>query len=219
MIIYTHYSDSHKYLYENFFRPSLRKIYTKEQVLIKCTHHPQLTLNGSFMTDGWKQTMGIKIDVILDALKTDKEGKFIFADCDIQFFKPFVDDVLEELKTCDIACQEDRGSLCAGFFGCNINSRTLSLFEEIKRNLYYMANDQVALNHFKDMVKYKMLDKEKYYTAGNFFQNSHTGTFVWDNVTDIAPPKNMLLHHANYVIGVDNKINLLKMIRKNETVV
>ena len=38
---------------------------------------------------------------------------------------------------------------------------------------------------------------------------------IWDNKTDIKPTKEMVLHHANYVVGVDNKIKLLEMIQNN----
>ena len=77
-----------------------------------------------------------------------------------------------------------------------------------------MVNDQVALNRLKDMVDYKFLDKEKYYTIGNFYDNPD-GTHVWDGVTSIMPPKNMKLHHANYVVGVEDKIKLIKLIKNH----
>ena len=77
-----------------------------------------------------------------------------------------------------------------------------------------MVNDQVALNRLKDMVDYKLLDKEKYYTIGNFYNNPD-GTHVWDGVTDILPPREIKIHHANYVVGVKDKIKLIKLIQNN----
>jgi len=216
MIIYTHYSDSHKTMYEEYFRASLRRLYSKENVLIKAVYHKQTSNSGSFMSNGWLDTMDIKLDVILAALNETEE--FIFADCDIQFFKPFVHHVQSALKHYDIACQEDRGSLCAGFFGCKSNDKTRALFTNIKSKFREMVNDQVALNNLKDIVSSTTLNREQFYTIGNFFENNN-GTFVWDNVTNITPPPNILLHHANYVVGVDNKINLLKMIKTNEGMV
>ena len=216
MIIYTHYSDSHKEMYENFFKPSLRKIYSKEDVLIKAVYHKQTTSSGSFMSNGWHESMDIKLDVILTAL--NETEKFIFADCDIQFFKPFVSQVLESLEDYDIACQEDRGSLCAGFFGCRSNDKTKELFTTIKNKFREMVNDQVALNNLKNIVSSTLLNKEQFYTIGNFFENKN-GTFVWDNETNITPPSNILLHHANYVVGVENKLKLLNMIKINEGLV
>lgn len=216
MIIYTHYSDSHKAMYENYFRTSLRKLYSKEEVIIRAAYHKQTTVGGQFMSQGWLDAMDIKLDVILRAL--DETAEFIFADCDIQFLKPFIHIVRDELKNFDLVCQEDRGSLCAGFFGCKSNDQTKLLFNTIKKQFRSMVNDQVALNELSHLVKCKMLDKNQFFTVGNFFENSN-GTYVWDNVTTIIPPKEAVLHHANYVIGVDNKMKLLEMIQRNENLV
>lgn len=203
-------------MYEDYFKFSLRKLYSKEEVQIRATYHPQTTSTGSFMSRGWLDTMDIKLNVILDALHST--DKFIFADCDMQFFKPFVHYVEDALKKYDLVCQEDRGSLCAGFFGCISNDRTKKLFNTIKKTFKQMVNDQVALNNLKHLVNSTTLDKNLFYTIGNFFENKD-GTFVWDNKTNITPPSNILLHHANYVVGVDNKIKLLKMIKQNENMV
>ncbi len=215
MNIYTHYSDSHKEMYTEFFKTSLRNIYTKSEVLIKAVYHTQ-TNSGSFMSEGWLDSMDIKLDIILNALEESEE--FIFADCDIQFFKPFIHIVQSNLKTYDIVCQEDRGSLCAGFFGCKSNERTRELFRAVKQNFRLMVNDQVALNNFKHLARCATLDINQFYTIGNFFENNN-GTSIWDNITNITPPSNILLHHANYVVGVENKINLLNMIKQNESMV
>jgi hypothetical protein len=212
MIIYTNFSESHKDMYDRYFLPSLRNIYSKNEVKVKALFHKQLSPTGDFMSPGFLDTMDIKIDLILQALA--ESDKFIFADCDVQFFKPFIKDIETQLNEYDLVAQEDRGSICAGFFGCNSNIKTVNLFKEIKSNFRYMVNDQEALNRLKHKVKYKLLDKEQYYTIGNFFKNSN-GTFVWDNITNIIPPRNILIHHANYVIGTSNKIKLLDMVKSN----
>jgi len=38
---------------------------------------------------------------------------------------------------------------------------------------------------------------------------------MYDNSTNIIPPVNMLIHHGNYVQGVDNKLKLMQMIKNN----
>lgn len=224
MTIYTHFSDSHKEMYERYFIQSLRKLYTKDEVKVVAAYHPQTTQSGSFMTPGWLDSMDIKLRLISEAL--EQESQFIFADCDIQFFRSFVSDIVEQLKSVDMVFQEDRESLCAGFFGCNSNERTKQLFTSIHTHFRSLVNDQVALNNFKDTITYKLLDKEQYYTIGNFFENKND-TFVWnnltyiipsniwDNTTNIIPPKNIVMHHANYVIGTENKLKLLEMIKTN----
>lgn len=213
MKIYTHYSDSHKLMYDNF-KQTLRGIYSKEEATIRCLYHPQTTQSGSFMTHGWLDSMEYKLNLILDAIDENKDGWFIFADCDVQFFKPFIKDLENILQNADIACQEDRGSLCAGFFACQSNIKTLNLFKTIKSNFRHLVNDQVALNELHHLATSKMLDNKKYFTIGNVFNNLN-GTFNWDNYTNITPPKEMIMHHANYVVGVENKQKLLSMIKQN----
>jgi len=213
MKIYTHYSDSHKSMYDSF-KYTLRSIYSKEQAAIRVLYHPQTTIHGAFMSQGWLDSMEYKINLILDAINENKGNWFVFADCDVQFFKPFLKDLESNLQNVDIVCQEDRGSLCAGFFACQSNFRTLNLFETIKKNFRHLVNDQVALNEFKHLARCKTLDNKKYYTIGNFFNNTD-GTFNWDGITNIIPPKEILVHHANYVVGVENKQKLLDMIKHN----
>ena len=166
------------------------------------------------MEEGWLDSMRYKLQVILQAIEENKNDFFIFADTDIVFYRKFIEDLKNEIGDHDIACQEDCNSLCAGFFIARGNDKNKILFTEIYNNFTQMVNDQVALNHFKDMVSYKFLDKEKYYTIGNFFDNAD-GTHRWDGLTNILPPEKMMIHHANYVEGVEEKIKLISLIKKN----
>lgn len=214
MVIYSHYSDSHKEIYNDFFLPSLRKIYSKSDLRLRVLHHEQTTSEGMFMSPGWLDTMNYKISVILTAMEENWNKWFIFSDCDVQFFSPFLDDIADQINNRDIVCQEDRDSLCAGFFACKGNEKMKTLWEKIRLNFRALVNDQAALNYYRGSFSSGLLDKEKYFTVGNFFENRN-GTFVWDNYTNIVPPKNIVLHHANYVEGTKNKIALLEMVRKN----
>lgn len=214
MKIYTHYSDSHRDLYENYFKKSIRDLYTKDELIIRSACHKQTTQSGKFMEQGWLESMKYKLQVILQAIEENKDDYFIFSDVDIYYYDRFLDDLVESVRDYDIACQEDCGTLCAGFFIAKSNDSVKSLFEKVYKTFTTLVNDQVALNHHKDMVNFKLLDKEKYFTIGNFFNNDD-GTHIWDNSSNIIPPANMLIHHGNYVQGVDNKINLMQMVKAN----
>ena len=214
MKLYTHYSDSHKELYENYFKKSLRELYTKDELIIRTASHKQTTQSGSFMEEGWLESMKYKLEVILQAIKENENEYFIFSDVDIIYYDKFIDDLLQSVEGYDIACQEDCGTLCAGFFIAKGNEKILNLFTKIYRTFTTLVNDQVALNHYKTDVNFKFLDKEKYYTIGNFFNNTN-GTHVWDNKSNIVPPKSIKMHHANYAEGVENKIKLINMIKGN----
>ena len=68
MKVYTHYSESHKDLYENYFKKSLRELYTKDELAIRSACHKQTTSAGSFMEAGWLESMQYKLEVILKAI-------------------------------------------------------------------------------------------------------------------------------------------------------
>ena len=214
MKIYTHYSESHSDLYNNYFKPSLRRLYDKDKITIRAANHRQTTSKGMFMESGWNDSMRYKLQVILAAIEENKDSHFIFSDVDIVFYKKFIEDLLEKVADYDIALQEDCGSLCAGFFIAKGNQKNKKLFETIYNNFTELVNDQVALNHYRHMINYTLLDTEEYYTIGNFFNNPD-GTHNWDNTTNIDPPKKIRLHHANYVKGVGNKNALIDMIKTN----
>ena len=72
MKVYTHYSKSHKDLYENYFKKSLRELYTKDELAIRSACHRQTTSAGSFMEDGWLESMQYKLEVILKVLNNKK---------------------------------------------------------------------------------------------------------------------------------------------------
>lgn len=213
MKIYTHYSDSHKDVYESYFKKSLRSLYTKDELPLRVLYHKQTTRDGHFMTEGWLDAMDYKVDVILNALFECKDSWFIFADVDVVFIKPFLQDLEQRLEYYDAVFQEDRTTLCAGFFACKSNERTMKLFQTVKTTFKNNHNDQVALNRYKDLARCGLLDNKRYYTIGNYFNGTHNA--VWDNETNIIPPKELLVYHANYIEGVNNKIKAIQMIAEN----
>jgi hypothetical protein len=213
--IYTLYSDTHRDVYENFFKKSIRSLYTKEQLPIRTHVLSELKGTGEYMTKEWILSLDVKVNIILTALEENKNGWFIYADSDIQFFKPFLKELEVELQDCDLVAQQDEDTLCAGFFAARSNDATLAFFKTIKQHFWHFLNDQLAFNEFKTMINYKGLDKEKYYTTGNYFDNKNDGTHNWDGTTNIIPPKNIVMHHANYVKGVPYKVKLLEMIKNN----
>jgi len=215
MKIYTLYSDSHKHFYNDFFKKSIRSIYSKKDLTIRAHEMTNIKGTGEYMSREWIDSLNIKVDIILTALEENKDDWFIYADSDIQFFKPFLDDLKFQIRDCDLVAQQDESTLCAGFFAAWSNDANLAFFKKIKQHFWQFQNDQVAFNHFKSMINYKGLDKSKYYTAGNFFNNKIDGTHNWDGITNIIPPKDIILHHANYVIGVDRKTKLLNLIKDN----
>jgi hypothetical protein len=78
------------------------------------------------------------------------------------------------------------------------------MFEKMRDN--YNKEDQTSLNNNIHLVNYKFLSR-KFFTIGQLIGG------VWDE-QDFNLPKNILTHHANWVVGIDNKIKLLDIVRK-----
>ena len=210
--IYTHYSKSHEVFYNNYFLPSLRNHYTKDEVNVRVYKQDQYTQDGTFMESGWIKTMEEKLEVIIQAIQENWNKWFIFSDCDIQFFGKFVDIVEKELESVDIVAQEDIGTLCAGFFGCKGNDVMLDVFKKVLVTFKQLGNDQVALNYYRNEYKYKYLNSNQFYTIGH--ENKQLDSPIWDNISIPLISKSILVHHANFVVGVKNKLKLMEIVKK-----
>lgn len=202
MKLYTIHSDSHDELYKSFFVPTLPKDLELHSSLI-----PQECETANFKEKGWKQTCYRKTEIFLKACEENTNDIFVFSDVDVQFFNnTIVDILLEELSDYDLACQYDTGYLpyCSGFFVCRVNSRTKDLFYKI--NKLYIEEDQTSLNYYIKTCNAKFLSSRFYTVAQSI------GT-VWIG-QDFDIPNNILMHHANWVVGIKNKVSLLKLVRE-----
>lgn len=199
MKIYTYYTDSHSILFSNWFEKTITDL---EIVAIK---GEQECPTGGYYSNGWKTTTMRKVDVFIKAVKENMNDIFIFSDVDIQFFGSIKEVLINELGDSDIAIQNDyNGGLCSGFFICRGNERTLNMFENMKRNESQYLEDQHALNMNLKYCNVKVLSN-RFWTFG-----SHGTQWKGQNF-DI--PDNILMHHSNWVEGVDNKIKLLEYVR------
>lgn len=209
MKLYTCYSDSHKILFDNYFYPSL-----PEDVDLVVTHLQQIG-DGSYKNSGWRLSMMEKVKVILRAL--DENDYFIWSDCDVQFFGPIVDTLLSELGDFELACQNDsRGLYCAGFFICKSTPNTKKLFRnifEIMLKESSLDDDQEQLNKLIKNCKGKFLSN-RFWTVGVSLEENSRSLVCWSD-QDFEIPQNILVHHANWTVGIENKIKLLEMVRKN----
>lgn len=225
MKIYTIFTDSHQQLLHEYFIPSLYNNINYSEpkpidIIIKKI--PQFCPTATYGRKGWMETMLNKVDQHIEACEYNLGKQFIYFDCDVQFFKPFIDDMIEELGDFDIACQNDifpyenRQTYCAGMFICNANEKTLDFFKSIRKNMVensyrpHEYNDQVALNENLYKIKHKLLSC-KFYTI------AQTTNCLWDNNYNINNiPNNISIHHANWTHGVDNKIKLLNFIKTKQ---
>jgi len=207
MKLYTFYTESHSVLLNNYFLPSIPKNDNLELIVEKM---PQECETGNYMDGGWNITMKRKVDYILRSIDECYGDVFIHADCDIEFYKPITKDLVEQLGEYDLAGIDDGpDNICCGFFICRANDRIKNLFQKIRTNIDSYLNDQVALNHLKhNKISFKFLNKLYYNVSFSIGRR-------WDPTIKIPYiDKNILMAHANFTVGVDNKRKLLDEIKK-----
>lgn len=223
MKVYTIYSESHREMYE-MFNNSIHTLNPDLEIMADFIN--QDCPSGQYMSKGWVNTMARKLDCILHAI--DANDTFIHSDVDIIFQKGVKDALLEELGDHDIAFQKDSKSkgasgnlqewYCMGFFVCRPNARIKELFLKIKNTLdEFEGNDQMALNHYIggykndnpghgwNDIKYKHLS-DSFYTFG--LSPECTG-MPWEG-QEFYIPENTYTFHANWTLGTDNKLRLMR---------
>lgn len=201
--LYTLYTESHRPLIENWFLPSI-----KDFVIVHVYHLPQECPTGKYKQRGWKKTTIKKVKIIIEAIKKHKGGWFIYSDADIQFFEPIGDEISNMLNEYDLVIQQDnpKGFACSGFFGCRANDVILTLWKRVLSNMKETSHsDQGALNYVlrhnsKDLNFKWALLPETYFGAGFF-----TGK-MWEPNMMLDVPERIKIHHANWTVGVENKI-------------
>ncbi len=164
------------------------------------------------MSEGWSNTMRRKIDYILYSLEHTKEhGIFIHSDIDIVFYDKIKTDILNLMNGYDILFQRDskdnNHSLCMGFFACVKNDKTVDFFKNIYTNLHKYDNDQTAVNSL--IKKYNL----KYGNLPNNYYSVGVENGLWEGDEDIKIPEKILIHHANFTVGVENKIKLINLVK------
>lgn len=197
--LYTFYTETHKSLYYNYFLDSYKKTNMNFELISDCFEQE---CDGNFMSDGWNKTMYKKIYQILKACGDNE--LFIHSDCDVYFKKNIKEPILQELDDFDIAFQDDvLSGYCMGFFICKPSKEISILFRDVINNIDKYGNDQVALN--KLINKYNIKHKK---LSNRFFSYGQLKSGLWNN-NNFELPSNALMMHANYTIGIENKMKLL----------
>jgi hypothetical protein len=215
--LYVCYTPSHEVLMKEWFLPSLQDDY--ELVIEKFDQECE---SATYMSTGWKKTTLKKVEFILRAVQENWETVFIFADADIQFFRPSKESILHAIEGKDIVCQKnapkgkffETGDLCSGFFACACNEKTLRLWQLVKKCMMETEHsDQNSLNTVLKNENHQ-LNIVWDYLPNNFFGGGlFTGKY-WCPGDPLTIPDNIIMHHANWTAGIPNKIAQLKYVRE-----
>ena len=206
-MIYTFYTDTHKIFLDNWFMKTI-----KEKDKVHVEKFKQECLTGVFSGGGWKQTMLKKVNYIRECLT--QPDPFFHLDCDIQFFDSFYDDYMKimEKNNLDILSQHDNHkTVCCGFMLIRPSDKMRKIWDEVyketKRGTY--NNDQHAFNSI--ILQHKL----------NFMFLGQDCFSIWMTNPGWEPSHKIKLpniklkaHHANYTMGIENKIKLMEVVKK-----
>ena len=232
------YSDSHRLFLDNFF---LKTFPFEPNVSLSLERMPQ-KCGGGLFSDGWRDQMIEKQKFINKTLQTFFDNEIIvFCDVDMAFYGELADDLRECLGDNDIAFMKDHNNSeefgrCGGFFVARSNEKTRELFNEVLKRLRSFSNEQstdfnTSEQHTINSVLKSLPDikwaylPQRYYTHGlytdgidNFSEKDQSGLW-WQNKNreeknNIFIPTDIKVHHANWAVGIDNKIELLDFVYK-----
>ena len=221
MKLYTTYSESHAKIFEQWFVPSLKS--TNPNIDLRYYVYEQVCPSARFMSNGWKQTMIIKNELIVYSLDKAEEGEIIIqSDADVQFFKDIEKNLdLDLFIDNDIVCQKDGDGSCGepfcyGFMLIKNNSKTRAMFNYILEVMKTIEDHPRAITDQQLLNKiYKEFDVSIFGYDPSYFSicmSNHCR--VWNGEELVNIPDNLILHHANWTVGVDNKIKLFDMVKR-----
>ena len=211
MKLYTVFTQSHRSLFEDYF---LKTLPFDSRIELRALFKEQLC-NAEFRSEGWRKTMYYKVNCFIQAAKETPEGEcFIFSDPDIQFFRPFYDDLISHMEGYDAVFQNDYGGgVNTGFFVMRSNKQTRSFLKTVEGNLENFPEEQVCFNFLiKNFENYpsiafktKMLPSN-YWTYGQNFKS-------WDGTESFEIPNDIIMHHSNWTKSFKEKVELLNVVR------
>lgn len=217
----TFYTPSHTILYEKYFLPSFNKSKLNKYYNLHVGEFPQECDKASYMSSGWNDTMMRKVDLILDTIKNHYGEVFVYADVDIQFFRGF--NASTYLKDKDIVFQRNQSKnkrVCAGFFIARANESVYNLWLSVKEQMAQdpKLDDQEPLNRaLRDRTLRNpnlSLDIKWDLLPNTFFNPAlYTGAARWTPGIELELPSKIVLHHANWTVGLENKIKQLDYVK------
>lgn len=207
--LYSFYTPSHEILLKKYFLPSIKDDYN---IIIKKISQ-QSCPTGTFYSQNWYLAVANKADLIMDAIKDNWGTYFIYSDVDIQFFrptKPYITQAMSSNKNLDLLGQAlipGQTIVSTGFMVIKANERSLNLWKDIKHHLLTqkIKGDQYFLNKLlaKHAIKHAVLPETFYLPSGK----------MWAPGKQLKLPHGIILHHASWTKGIENKIKQLEYVK------
>jgi len=202
MKAYCWLTESHAGLLEEFLLPSLPK-----GMPISVVVGEQDCPSGEFMKEGWRESMKARCKWWAEIVANEKEP-FLLLDADVQFFKDPREDLASRLQDFELVGQYDVYTpICCGLMAVRPTRATRQLFIHIWQQFEGFANDQIALNSNLDGLDWASLP-ETYWTIGQA-----NGGQVWTQGEEVNPPADLIAHHGNFTVGLEDKAALMNQVK------
>jgi hypothetical protein len=217
VVIQTLYSPSHAPLYERW-RASLEVTGTRAEIRVR--EVPQECATAEYLSPGWMETMHRKLHGIRDDLaelvERGEPAMLIHSDCDVQWFRDPVEWLADNpqwfANKVDARWQHDgRMYRCAGL---GILRATDDALDEVRDwidrtvkgvpSIY--RHDQDALQEAS--VSFSRILPVEWWSAG-----AQTWSVWTPGAPTPQPPKGIVAHHANWCVGVADKLALMDAVR------
>jgi len=219
--LYTVYSDSHDTLFRKWFLGTMQ-----DDFEVISRRIDQTCPAASYLAEGWTTAVSHKIPLILEAIDAHTEnGFFIFSDVDVQWLGPVAGRLrrhVAENPSIDIFFQADAqkdpggcGNICTGFFVCKGNVRTRAFWTLVgERMRRHGMGDQVTS---QEIIRSNVVGGLNVGTLPEEFWGPGSGLVAplrWKPGMFLDPPPNLLVHHANWTVGVPHKDAQLEYIAR-----
>ena len=159
-----------------------------------------------FATPDFNRLMRAKVEVILDAMETNKE--VLWVDSDIVFLKNCIEDIRVRKGNAEMCFQPSLSNpVCTGFFYVKSSPRTKNFLKGVIEFMKQNPNidDEQAINHtFHQFgLLATVLPYWNYPVGMAFF--SHNG-----GISSALEQSKVYIVHNNYIVGNENKVNRFK---------
>lgn len=213
MNIYTFYTPSHKIFFNQYFKPTASQEFTVNGHL----HETQLCPEALYKSEGWRTTQIEKVKHWINCIRTNFGDHIICCDTDIQFLGPIKDKIIDYLGDGDIGFQQNwlGGKICSGFFVCKCCPKTLEFFE-LTLNKLKILNREDTAGGGEQYVMQEIIEKKflnlKYIKLK--FSEFWCPGIEYEDLSQLTIPEDICMHHANWVHGVDRKLDQLDYVSR-----
>lgn len=202
----TTYSATHRKLFEWF----VSHLPMRPGDTLSAAHVHQLCESGTYLETGWKAQITRKVEAFLELISgVPPSGTIACLDVDITVFRHFEDDVIEKMKKSgtEYAFQDDgAGGIGAGFMLFARRDVAVGVLDLIKSRLPEADSEQPALNQVIGRSNAILLPSSIVWTYGLH------GSGLWEPGITPRSPRGIAAHHANWTIGLENKMMLLRAV-------